>query len=603
MKQVKIFLLLMLGFGIASAQESPFAKRTAALEKLAATKSADEKLTVWVYFPERPAMLSPADREAALRTLSPRAIVRRAKMVKAGTLPDLVESADVPLNAAYLQTLRDVGFEVRNEVKWFNAVSGYATKAVLQKLETLPCVAKLDAVKGYQKQTDEKNIERSDAKPLRLQQQSVKPSGINGTQSLDYGQSLTQVAQINVPAVHNLGNYGQGVLIASFDAGFSNLAHQSLTPLAGRIVTTYDFVNHRTYVGNGQGGIGDGSHGTETLSTIGGFKSGQLIGPAFGASYCLFKTENTTSETPIEEDNWAAAALESDSLGVDVITSSLGYTTFDAPYTSYTWQDMNGHTAISTLAAARAARVGIVVCNSAGNDGNNSTPNTLIAPADADTILTAGAVNNSGVRPSFSSFGPTSDGRIKPDVMAMGVSVRVASPLDTTVYTSSSGTSFSCPLTAGVAALVLSAHPNLTPMQVRQAMRATASQANSPDNFYGWGILNALAAVNYFALSTSSDNRQPTGFGLMQNYPNPFNPTTTIAYTLPVKSNVSLKVYDILGREVATLVSEPQQAGQHNVLFEATRLANGTYLYKLVASATGGAGSNFVQVKKMMLVK
>ncbi|MGB9665514.1 MAG: S8 family serine peptidase, partial [Ignavibacteria bacterium] len=253
--------------------------------------------------------------------------------------------------------------------------------------------------------------------------------------------------------------------------------------------------------GDGQGGMGEGSHGTQTLSTIGGFKDGQLIGPAFGATYILAKTENTESETPIEMDNWIAALEWADSIGVDITSTSLGYLEFDPPYPSYNWTHMDGNTVPITIAADLAVKRGIVVVNSAGNEGYNSTRNTLVAPADGDSVIAVGAVTSSGSRASFSSVGNTVDGRIKPDVMAMGSGVRVASPYSDNGYTNASGTSFSCPLAAGVAALILSENPSLTPMQVRDAMRNTANNATSPNREYGWGILNALNAVNYYNIN------------------------------------------------------------------------------------------------------
>jgi subtilisin family serine protease len=222
---------------------------------------------------------------------------------------------------------------------------------------------------------------------------------------------------------------------------------------------------------------------------------GQLIGPAFAASFLLAKTEDTESETPVEEDNWAAAAEWAEGQGVDVISSSLGYLTYDSPNMSYTPAEMNGEVAISTRAADIAAARGVVVVNSAGNSGFNPEHNTLGAPADGKKVLSIGAVNSLGTRVDFSSVGPTADGRIKPDVAAQGSGVRVASPLFTKGYVLASGTSFSCPLTAGVVALVLQAHPTYTVDQVLAVVRSTASQSATPDNLLGYGIVNALAAL------------------------------------------------------------------------------------------------------------
>jgi subtilisin family serine protease len=228
---------------------------------------------------------------------------------------------------------------------------------------------------------------------------------------------------------------------------------------------------------------------------VGGFQSGRLIGPAFAATFLLAKTEDTTSETPVEEDNWAAAAEWAEARGADVISSSLGYLTFDAPHRSYTPADMNGQTAISTKAADAAAARGVVVVNSAGNSGFSSTGNTLGAPADGRLVIAVGAVDAAGNRVSFSSVGPSADGRVKPDVVAQGSAVIAATPGTGSGYAPVNGTSFSCPLTAGVVALMLQARPSATVQQVEDALRRTASRANTPDNLTGHGLVNALAAV------------------------------------------------------------------------------------------------------------
>ena len=280
-------------------------------------------------------------------------------------------------------------------------------------------------------------------------------------------------------------------MVAVFDTGFDTLFHEAFSSMA--IADRHDFVNGDADVANG--GRGEGSHGTETLSVAGGFASGRLVGPAFQSTFLLAKTEDTDSETPVEEDNWAAAVVWAEARGADVISSSLGYLTYDPGFPSYTFSDMNGGTAISTRAADLAASRGIVVVNSAGNSGPNVQRNTLGAPADGRLVLTVGAVTSTGVRATFSSVGPTVDGRIKPDVAAQGVAVVAAGPGTPSGYVSVNGTSFSCPLTAGVVALVLQARPSATVAEVEDAIRSTASQAAQPDNLLGWGIVNAAAAV------------------------------------------------------------------------------------------------------------
>jgi subtilisin family serine protease len=309
---------------------------------------------------------------------------------------------------------------------------------------------------------------------------------------MDYGSSRGQLAQINVPAVHDLGLHGEGIVIAVLDSGFNNLAHEAFSTL--EILDTRDFVNGDRDVSDGAD-KGRGDHGTQTLSVLGGFKPGQLIGPAFAAAFLLAKTENTESETPVEEDNWAAAAEWAEARGADVISSSLGYLDFDNPATSYGFADMDGETAISTLAADRAAARGVVVVNSAGNSGFNASHNTLGAPADGKRVIAVAAVTPGGIRTDFSSVGPSADGRIKPDLAAQGSLVKAASPGRADGYELVAGTSFSCPLTAGAAALLLQAHPTYKVDVVSDTLRTTASQAARPDTLLGWGIVDALAAI------------------------------------------------------------------------------------------------------------
>lgn len=448
----------------------------------------DEPIKVWIFFKDKGNDLNKFYANPQL-VVSRESLERRKKVFP---LDKLLDYDDLPVNQTYLDILKNLVVSLRYTSRWFNAVSAFVYSEQLKELEKLPFVKKIELVEKFRKR--DKYSDELNKRNFNENQEEI--NGLEIISNFNYGASLTQNQQINVVAVHNTGNYGQGVRICVMDAGFNRLSHEVFQNM--NIIATWDFVNNRPYVGDGQGGAGSGVHGTQTLSTIGGFKQGQLIGPAFASSYILAKTENTESETPIEMDNWIAALEWADSIGVDITSTSLGYLEFDPPYPSYNWTHMDGNTVPITIAADLAVKRGIVVINSAGNEGFHPTRNTLVAPADGDSVIAVGAVTSTGARASFSSVGPTVDGRIKPDVMAMGSGVRVASAYSDNGYTSASGTSFSCPLAAGVAALILSENPSLTPMQVRDAMRNTASLANSPNREMGWGILNALQAVNYY---------------------------------------------------------------------------------------------------------
>jgi subtilisin family serine protease len=434
---------------------------------------------VWVYLADK----GPVAEAMALaeRTVNPRALARRAARGRTRS----VTFEDAPMRHEYVAAVAAAATRVRNVSRWLNAVSVEATPAQVAAIEALPFVARVDVVRRYRQRRE----------PLGLRVAALAEEPLRKASTLDYGTSFDQVNQIKVAHLHDLRLDGRGVIVAVLDSGFDNLTHQAFATMS--ILATRDFVNGDTGVEDGD--RGEGSHGTATLSVLGGFHPGQLIGPAYAASYLLAKTENTESETPVEEDNWAAAAEWAESLGADVISSSLGYLDYDAPFASYTAADMDGDTAISTRAADLAAERGVVVVTSAGNAGFSASANTLGAPADGHLVLAVGAVSASGARVSFSSVGPTADGRIKPDVAARGASVKVAQPDRGAGYTAANGTSFSCPLAAGVAALLVQANPQASVDQILGALRLTASQAARPDNLLGYGVVDALAAVRAVA--------------------------------------------------------------------------------------------------------
>lgn len=554
-------------------------------------------LPVWVFFSDKGRYES-LGRNVPRDVVSGRSLQRRRK-VRAEN--DLVSYTDLPIDPSYVDALTAQGILVRQRSKWFNAVSVSATAEQTRLIASLPFVASLDVVTRFKRNQSEDEL-RSDTP-----HQSLLARGEARIDTLQYGPSFAQLNQINIVALHNAGNYGQGVIIGSFDNGFRLLTHETFDTIRPRIIATYDFVDHKVSVVPNNPDPSFGAHGILTLSALAGYTPGQLIGPAFGASYILARTENDSSETPVEEDNWLAAIEWADSIGVDVTTTSLGYLGYDPPYPSWTWEDMDGNTTLITRAADMAVGLGIVVCNSAGNNGSNPSHNTLNAPADGDSVLSIGAVNPDGTRASFSSVGPTTSTppRIKPDVMAQGVSVRCASPTDPHQYTYAGGTSLSCPLAAGAVALILHAVPTATPMQIGNALRQMASQSGSPDNLMGWGIINTVATIN--TLTGVSGNRSaPSSFSLLQNYPNPFNPSTTIRIGLPEAADVTLVVYDLLGREVRTLVNGNLAAGDHEIVWNGINNAGspaptGVYFYRMTAN--GRAGHLMADTKKLTIIR
>ncbi len=417
-------------------------------------------------------------------TLRPKARTRR---LRHRGEDNLVDTYDIPVYERYVEVLRQYVRRIRHRSRWLNAVSVEARGTLLTDLSELTFVRRIDVVGS--------SIFREPA-PVPIDRETL-PLGTQAAHALDYGDSIWQVELINVPAMHDLGYSGQGVLICMLDNGFNTLDHEALDHLD--IVATWDFVNNDPVVSDQEGQMGIGDHGTATLSCIGSFQPGTLIGTAYSASFMLGKTENTEWERHVEEDHWVAGAEWADEWGADIISSSVGYFyTFSHDEEGYTWEDMDGETTIVAQGANIAGARGILILNSAGNEGDRPFPgNSLVSPSDSPLVLAVGATTYSGTRVDFSSVGPSYDGRIKPDVMAMGAAVLIADPIGVDAYALSQGTSFSCPLAAGAAALVLEAKPDWTNLEIMDALRRTASRANNPDNKNGYGLVNALNALDF----------------------------------------------------------------------------------------------------------
>ncbi len=483
MRNIFILISFFL-FGIAniSAQEE-ITKISKQLKNKIQSITENDKILVWVYLTDKGNDIKKYLQYPEL-VVSKRSLKRRAKVKP---LNKLIDYTDIPIYEKYLEKLKNVGVKIKHKSKWLNAVSCYLKKSILAKIVKLKYVKKITEVKIFKRKKD------PTPNNLQILNKNSTPSEI-ALHTYDYGSSLTQNEVINTVSVHDQGYSGKGILICLMDAGFDELDHEVFQNM--NIVAAWDFVNDDADVEDDPNDEGSGSHGTSTLSQIGGFKEGELIGTAFGADFLLAKTENTQSETPVEEDNWVAASEWADSIGADVFSTSLGYLDFDDPYTDYTWEDMDGNTATITIAADLAVGKGIVVFNSAGNEGYNPSHNTLAAPADGDSVITIGAVDANKQRVYFSSVGNTVDGRIKPDLMAMGSGTYAASNSSRTSYKSFSGTSAACPLAAGVPALMLEKDYSLTPMEIREILRNTSDHSNNPNRLYGWGTIDALAAMN-----------------------------------------------------------------------------------------------------------
>lgn len=512
------------------------------------------RVVAWVRFTDRAGAEHDPQAIAAERARRPaHGLARRALR---GVDQDLTVD-DLPVHAPYVRALAARGLVVRGASRWLNAASVEGPAGAVAALARLPFVA---AVEPVERASRLRPVGEPEPVPESATPTIVAAPG----DTAFYGPTFKQLAMMQAPQAHAAGRNGAGVLVCILDSGFRT-THQVFAGL--NVVARRDFVHGDTNVDDeaGQDPAGAGSHGTQTLACIAGYKTGAYVGGAYGASVALGKTEDVATETPVEMDYWQFGAEWADSLGADVLSSSLGYFLFDSPFPDYTYADMDGRTTTVTKAASMAARRGIVVVTANGNERGTAW-NFLIAPADADTVISVGAVDSFNVVTSFSSPGPTADGRIKPDVSAMGRRVYVPVFADNVNFTRVSGTSFSTPLTAAMAALVVQAHPTWDPFAVREALRQTALNAATPNNDIGWGLVQVQAAAAWVPSTTGVPALDPAlgvgdGLALLAG-PNPFVPgrgTITLRFTAP--GPATLDAFDARGRHVARLFAGDARSG------------------------------------------
>lgn len=507
----------------------------------------------WIYFKDKPN--SSAFFSNPLSELSQRSLNRRT------TQNIALDIKDAPLHQPYVdQITAATGITVLAKSKWLNMLHIRGT------LANIGALAALSFVDHIQYANHSLN---PGGKTIQISNKSTyvdKWLGTDNTQvTYNYGNSAAQVQMLNCHILHQQNYTGQGKVIAILDAGFPGV--NTAAPFAslrnrGLILGGYDFVNNSTnfYTGN--------SHGTNVLSTMGA-NATNLIGTAPDASYYLFITEDVATETPLELSNWVEGAEEADRVGVDVINSSLGYFGFDNPAYSYTYAKMDGQTSVASRAIDIAFSRGMICVISAGNEGQTSEPH-VGTPGDATFAVTVGSVTSAEVKSGFSSIGPSADGRIKPDLMAMGSSSVVSSPTGT--ISTSSGTSFSSPILAGAITSFWSAFPNKTNAEIVQLVRASADRYAAPNNNYGYGIPDfQLALTN----ALSANQFQTTTLNV---YPNPTNDFVTISSPDALMGS-EIVFYNNLGQIILKKkIENPVQ----NISLES--LSNGIYYYNIASA-------------------
>jgi len=486
---------------------------------------------------------------------------------------------DLPVSPAYVDSIINTGVTLLCKSKWFNSVTIYTTDSLaLVKIQSFPFVVSVDSVARINKNSQNLILAQNNKlSPIDLSGKSTEYQNNNYANakinSYDYGFAFNQISMISADYLHNHGYCGQGMTIAVIDAGFWNV--DSLSVFDSLWINN-QILGFKDFVEPGDDVFRKSIHGMMVLSIMGGNIPGQIVGTAPKANYWLLRSEDAVTENIIEEYNWASAAEFADSVGADVINSSLGYTVFNAPWMDHTYADMNGHTAPGSIVAAIAASKGIIVCNSAGNSGA-SPWHYIGCPADADSILTVGAVDYQGIYASFSSTGPTADGRVKPTVATQGEGTVIASTIGGT--TSGNGTSFSSPVLAGAVACLWQAFPSMTYMQIIEAIKESASQFNNPDSLLGYGIPN-FAAADLILSGTQIHNLDNEN--IVNVFPNPFSNILYILFHSNDTQYVDINIFDITGKKVFSETNLHKNIGYNYFsIGKISNIAKGLYIIRI----------------------
>ena len=439
----------------------------------------------------------------------------------------LIDSSDLPVCDEYINILQDKGFKIKYPLKWFNGVVVSEDKdTLLEQIKSLSFIENIIKIKPCksQKTTNKKFEEKDKYEIINI-----------------YGLSVHHFSTVNATWMRDSGLTGNNITICILDAGFNSVDN---LPAFTNVINENRIIASRNFVDNGNIYLSH-NHGTMVFSIMAGYISNNLIGTATDAKYVLVKTEDSETEFIIEEYNWTAGAEFADSIGADIINSSLGYYTFDDSSQNHTYKDMNGTTTIVTQAANIAFSKGILVVASAGNEANDSWK-YIIAPADGDKVLSVGAIDQNLKRAPFSSVGPSSDGDIKPNIVAMGYNNVVQTYNGGVQF--SSGTSLAAPVISGLAASLWQAFPEMKNSDIFKAIEKSSSQYNSPDSLIGYGIPDFLKA-----------------YKILENYRNVqnFNRMYISLYPNPVRDKLNIEIYD--NKENSILIEIYELQG--NLLF------------------------------------
>lgn len=489
-----------------------------------------------------------------------------------------LDQRDLSISSAYLKEIQSKGYKVKAYSRWLNAVVLELNDSEVNQIMQLDCIVDIQATRTYKS-----------VYPKVEQSHNRSVNDFIEFDSSYYGATWRQNEIMNIQLLHERGYYGQGIKIAVMDNGYFRM--DSIPELrhlldSNRIVDQYDFVDNDSAV------YDEGFHGIMVLSTMAGDSIGHYVGTAPMAEYMLYVTEDNDGESIMEEYNWVMAAERADSMGAQILNTSLGYTEMEDSTTSHTYDDMDGNTTVITKASDIAASKGMLVINSAGNSGNNSWF-YIGAPADGDSVLTVGAVGYDREIAGFSSRGPTADGRLKPNVSAPGVLTAAIKYNGDIGY--ANGTSFSCPILSGSVACLWQAYPDLTNMELFRLIEISSDRYLNPDNEYGHGIPDMNKAFELMSDSTFYKDSLVTGLNNVADIwvESPYGGAINIFVESEILEQANISVYNIQGRLLYQETRDLYKGFNHFQLdqnqFDVTQIfilkidsSKGNYIFKMI---------------------
>lgn len=483
-----------------------------------------------------------------------------------------IDERDVPVNEVYITEIKNQpGITVHAKSKWLNAVYVRGSESAINGLTSL---ASVSDVEFADKTLNRRPFQKKQRDKFALENEASRVT-------YNYGAAANQTEMIGADFLHEEDFTGTGMVIAVLDSGFPNVfTNNAFSDVVsdGRLLGTYDFAERQTNVD------GTGSHGARTFSNIGAFLDGSqdFVGTAPEASFYLFRTEFAPTENPVEEAWWVEALERADSLGVDVVNTSLGYQDYDNPNYDHSYEDLDGETTIAARGGNIAFEKGMLLVTSAGNDGGGFT--FVATPGDSKGVLTVGAVDSSGDYAGFSSIGPTVDGRIKPDVMAQGLDAAVVDQDGDVTF--NNGTSFSSPIMAGAVASLWESRPEVRNDVIMQIIRESAHLFNNPTDEMGYGIPNFEDAYNALQLLAIEEQVLKENFAV---YPNPVRDVMNVSFPKTIEE-ATVSIYDVLGKRV--LQQKITSTGNR---VNVSQLSEGMYIAKVTGE---GTSNNFKILKQ-----